>query len=145
MTKFGVGVALELMILVLISCGSSGSAPEPQQSREVVSETTEEIDLSDFPLRRSLVNASVGDLVELSVEVTQRRDELRQCGKPTVLDTLGNPLSTLTPESLPLPSADLEGFQYRFAFFAAATGSYRVMLDNLDCSVAAIPANARVY
>ena len=151
-------VGILALAFAVITCGSPSSVDGT--SANGIRTITSVIDLSRVPVPpsgSSSVPVSVGDRVEVTIDVAQPDDQYRACAEPTVKDSFGNPLAVLSSAAAPGPPpanvsrSETSGsfplslaIRYRFAFFAAASGTYSVFLDNYECSIASLPSSATV-
>ena len=128
---------------------------------------TEHIDLWELDLSaaRSSLEVPAGSTVNVTVDVTAETDNQQggRCAEPVVVDPFGNVLAELSPKLVEVEE-EIEtrarpvvrvGVQFtptymrmhwrsQFAFVAAASGVYKVELDNSECSVRREPAEATV-
>ena len=151
-------VGLLSLTFAAVACGSAPSVDGT--SADGTRTVTSVIDLSRVPIPpsgSSSVPVSLGDRVDVTIDLLQADDQYRACAEPTVKDSFGNALAVLSSTDAPGdPAANVSRretsgsrplsltVRYRFAFFAAASGPYSVSLDNHECSVAILPSSATV-
>ena len=130
-----------VMLGVLLACGQPGD----EESLQARVPAPASFDLLESGFHRSTVGASLGERVEVSVEVRQERHDQHICGVPSVVDPFGNVLQTLTPrQNAAKGTASHYVYESRFAFFAATVGEYSVKLENRGCLLDDVAAIATV-
>ncbi len=126
---------------VVYACGQSGedSVLQARVSAPVT------FDLSETGFHRSAVSAGLGERVEVSVEVSQEKDDRHVCGAPSIVDPFGNVLQELTPRQNAEQGTDSRYlYESRYAFFAATSGEYSVEFENRGCLLDEVGAIATV-
>ena len=135
------GAFAAVMLGALIACGQS-SDDEHAQARVPAPAT---FDLLEAGFHQSTVGVSLGERVEVSVEVRQERHDRHICGVPSVVDPFGNVLQTLTPrQNAAKGTASHYVYESRYAFFAATDGAYGAKLENRGCLLDDVAAIATV-
>ena len=138
-------VSLAAVVLIgLLACGQSEEThsvnPIP-----VTRPMPERFDLLTSAFHQSNIRVTVGERVEITVEVRQEKHDEHICGVPSVIDPYGNVLQTLTPRQNIAQGTDTHYvYESRYAFLAAAHGEYGVRLENRGCLLDDIPAVATV-
>ena len=136
-----VGSLAAVVLGALLACGQSEN-DEPVQARVP---TAAVFDLLEAGFHRSTVWASLGERVEVAVEVRQEKHDRHICGVPSVVDPFGNVLQTLTPrQNAAKGTATHYVYESRYAFFAATDGEYGVKLENRGCLLDDVGAVATV-
>ncbi|MDE2822870.1 MAG: hypothetical protein OXK79_05130 [Chloroflexota bacterium] len=128
----------------LLACGQSeethGVNPIP-----VTRPMPEQFDLLESAFHQSNIRVTVGERVEVSVEVRQEKHDEHICGVPSVIDPFGNVLLVLTPrQNATKGTASHYVYESQYAFLAAAYGEYGVRLENRGCLLDDVPAVATV-
>ena len=145
MTLRLLAVSLAAVVLgAMLACGQSeethGVNPIP-----VTRPMPEQFDLLESAFHQSNIRATVGERVEVSVEVRQEKHDEHICGVPSVIDPFGNVLLVLTPrQNAAKGTASHYVYESQYAFLAAAYGKYGVRLENRGCLLDDIPAVATV-
>ena len=138
-------VSLAAVVLgAMLACGQSeethGLNPIP-----VTRPMPEQFDLLASAFHQSNIRVTVGERVEVLVEVRQEKHDQHICGVPSVIDPFGNVLQTLTPrQNATMGTASHYVYESRYAFLAAADGEYGVRLENRGCLLDDVPAVATV-
>ncbi len=139
-----VGCLAAVVLIGVLACGESEEAhsvnPIP-----VTRPMPEQFDLLASAFHQSNIRATVGERVEVSVEVRQEKHDEHICGVPRVIDPFGNVLLVLTPrQNAAKGTASHYVYESQYAFLAAAHGEYGVRLENRGCLLNDIPAVATV-
>ena len=145
MTLRMLAVSLAAVVLgALLACGESeethGINPIP-----VTRPVPEQFDLLVSAFHQSNIRVTVGERVEVSVEVRQEKHDEHICGVPSVVDPFGNVLLVLTPrQNAAKGTASHYVYESQYAFLAAAYGEYGVKLENQGCLIDDVAAVATV-
>ena len=139
-----VGSLATVVLIGMLACGQSEEThwlnPIP-----VTRPMPEQYDLLESAFHQSNIRVTLGDRVEVSVEVRQEKHDEHICGIPSVVDPFGNVLQTLTPRQAPEKvTATHYVYESRYAFYAAANGEYAVKLENQGCLIDEVAAVATV-
>lgn len=128
----------------LSACGSSvddGTTPVASERRP----PPIEFDLLESAFLKSTITTTVGERIEVTVQVKQEKHDHYICGIPRMVDPFGNVLQTLSPKQ----NTDQETqrhyfYDSQYAFFAASDGEYVLKFENRDCLIELIAATAIV-
>ena len=139
-----IGLLTAVVLGAMLACGQSGEShgvnPIP-----VTRPMPEQYDLLESAFHQSNVRVTVGERVEITVEVRQEKHDQYICGVPSVVDPFGNVLLVLTPrQNVAMSTATHYVYESQYAFLAAANGEYGVRLENRGCLLDDIPAVATV-
>ena len=138
-------VSLAAVVLgIFLACGQSeethGINPVP-----VRRPLAEQFDLLASAFHQSNIRVTVGERVEVTVEVRQEKHDQHICGVPSVIDPFGNVLLVLTPrQNAAKGTASHYVYESQYAFLAAVDGEYGVRLENRGCLLDDVPAVATV-
>ena len=136
-----VGSLVAVVLGALLACGQSEDVG-PVEARMP---TPESFDLLESAFHQSTVLATLGDRVEVSVEVRQEKHDRHICGVPSVVDPFSNVLQTLSPQqNAAKGTAGHYFYESRYAFFAATEGEYGLKLENRGCLIDVVAAVATV-
>lgn len=135
---------LAAAMVCLAACGSSvddGTTPIASERRP----PPIEFDLLESAFQKSTITTTVGERIEVTVQVKQEKHDRYICGIPRVVDPFGNVLQTLSPKQNTAQETQQHYFyDSQYAFFAASDGEYVLRFENRDCLIELIPATAIV-
>lgn len=104
-----------------------------------------EFDLLESAFQKSTITSTVGERIEVTVQVKQEKHDRYICGIPRVVDPFGNVLQTLSPRQNTAQETQQHYFyDSQYAFFSASDGEYVLKFENRDCLIDLIPATAIV-
>lgn len=136
-----VGSLVAVVLIGMLACRQSeDDGPPPARMP-----TPASFDLLEAGFHQSNIRVTIGERVEVSVEVRQEKHDQHICGVPSVIDPFGNVLQTLSPrQNVAKGTATHYLYESRHAFFAATDGEYGVRLGNRGCLLDDVPAAATV-
>ena len=130
------------LLVVLGACIRTPLATPPTTTPKVSEETINLTSLARLGVYEgsSQVHIEVGNRVEITIGITQEKDDYARCGEPSIKDSFGNTIVYLSPVKEDPGTAAL----YKYSFYAAAEGAYSVYFDYGNCSVRGTSAKAEV-